>query len=964
MKSYILFGVFGLLSIVVLLQPTDTPQPKKKRVPWTTSKIKGSLEPPALYRCEPVFANLKFEQPVDLVKAPGTQRLFMVELGGKIFSFPNKQDVKKPNLFADLQADLKSIYRVYALEFHPDFEKNRQCYICYVVDKKEQENGTRVSQFTVTKTDPPRLEPNSEKILITWRSGGHNGCCLKFGPDGYLYISAGDSGPAFPPDPLNTGQNIEDLSASTLRIDVDQTEPGKAYRIPPDNPFVKTPGARGEIWAYGMRNPWRMSFDPDNGALWVGDVGWELWEMVYRVEKGANYGWSLVEGPQPVHPERKRGPTPVVKPTIVHSHTEARSITGGFVYNGDRLKKLRGVYIYGDYVTGKIWGAKHDGKKITWHKELADTPLEIITFGIDHQNELYVVDYKGGIFRLVPNKGQSANTDFPRKLSQTGLFASVKEFKPAPGVLPYRINAEPWIDGAKAERFLALPGLSQLGIHKKQNVWIGHIKGDWAFPQDSVLAKTISLPTAPNEWRRVETQVLHLDGDTWRAYNYIWNDEQTDAVLSGEAGFDRKFTIADPKAPGGKRSQTWHFAGRTECILCHTTRAGSIHGFKMPQVDPRDLNRFDRLGVFQQPLSTEHASWTNPHDKQGKLSDRARAYLHVNCAHCHRRGGGGTAAIDLQITQSEKNTNMYDERPTQGTFELFDARVVAPGDPYRSVLWYRMAKIGKGHMPQFGSNVIDERGLKLIHDWIRSLPAKKESVAAKKLRGKQRKELRAYRKQGDKKALSTLLSSTSGSLLLLRALNEGKISEKAREEVITQAVKLDKTHVRDLFERFLPEDKRRKTLGSVIRPQTILALKGDVARGKTLYWKSSGTQCRSCHKIGKEGFDIGPDLTTVGKKYNRAQILDEILAPSKTIDPKFSSFLVETKQGLVHFGLLVRRSEKEVVIRTAQNKEVRINGKDVLLVTPLQKSLMPELQLSEMTAPEVADLLAYLESLK
>jgi len=139
------------------------------------------------------------------------------------------------------------------------------------------------------------------------------------------------------------GQDISDLLSSILRINVDRPEPGKHYSIPPDNPFVKTPGARPEIWAYGFRNPWKMSFDPKSGDLWVGDVGWEMWEYIFRVERGGNYGWSLFEGRQPVRPNDKRGPTPVLPPTVDHDHTEARFITGGRFYYGDRLKDLHGL---------------------------------------------------------------------------------------------------------------------------------------------------------------------------------------------------------------------------------------------------------------------------------------------------------------------------------------------------------------------------------------------------------------------------------------------------------------------------------------------------------------------------------------------------------------------------------------------------------------------------------------------
>ena len=291
-----------------------------------------------------------------------------------------------------------------------------------------EKEGTRIARLKVTKTDPPMIEPGSERVIITWLAGGHNGCCLKFGPDGYLYISTGDGTSPAPPDSKRTGQDISDLLSSILRIDVDHLDPGRNYRVPSDNPFVSTPGARPEVWAYGLRNPWRMSFDRKTGDLWVGDVGWELWEMLDRVERGGNYGWSVMEGRQPANPGWPRGPTPILPPTLDHPHSEAASITDGATYYGSRLPELVGVHIYGDYVTGKIWGFRWDKGRVTGHRELADTKLKIVGFGEDGTAELYFLDHGGGtIHRLATNTVKSQTIAFPQLLSQTGLFALRRE---------------------------------------------------------------------------------------------------------------------------------------------------------------------------------------------------------------------------------------------------------------------------------------------------------------------------------------------------------------------------------------------------------------------------------------------------------------------------------------------------------------------------------------------------------
>ena len=456
------------------------------REPWTTSRIIGSPEPPLPYVTERVYPSLKFNHCLDITTAPGSDRLFVVEQSGRIFSFVNRPDVTEPDLVVDFGKEIPDVKQVYALAFHPDFQTNGYCYVCYI-KADSLDDGTHVARFHVSGTSPPTIDIASEQTLVTWRSGGHNGCCLKFGPDGYLYISTGDAGPANPPDIYKTGQDIGDLLSSILRIDVDRTDGDRNYRIPADNPFVETEGARGEVWAYGLRNPWRMSFDRKTGDLWVGDVGWEMWEMLYRIEPGGNYGWAVMEGRASTHPEWPRGPTPFLPPTIDHRHSESSSITEGLTYYGSRLQELTGFHIYGDYDTGKLWSFRFEDGRIVDHREIADTTHRIVCFGEDYDGELLLLDHTAGtIHRLIPNPRQEGSNTFPRKLSETGLFSSVTEMSPAPGVLPYSINAEPWADHAVATRLVAVP--DELSIKPEDKAWV--------FPENSVLVKTLSLDIA------------------------------------------------------------------------------------------------------------------------------------------------------------------------------------------------------------------------------------------------------------------------------------------------------------------------------------------------------------------------------------------------------------------------------------------------------------------------------------
>jgi len=992
LRLFIAFVVTLIVQSSLAAEPRHAEFGIDRRVPWTTSRITGSPSPPAPYTVERVFPSLTFETPAELVAVPGTNRLAMIELKGTITTFENRpaddQLTRAP--FADVSKIAPGFTRLYGLAFHPQFKQNRYCYLSYVL-KSGDPAGSRVSRFKVTDTDPPQVDLASEQIVITWLGGGHNGAHLQFGPDGCLYISTGDGGSSFPPDGLNSGQDISELLASILRIDVDHADGNRPYRIPKDNPFVAHAGARGEVWAYGLRNPWKMCFDPKDGSLWTGDVGWEMWEMIYRVERGGNYGWSLMEGRQPVHRERVRGPTPILPPTVEHDHTESRSITGGYFWGSSRLPELNDAYVYGDYVTGKMWALRHEAGKVTWRSELVDTPLQIVTFGRDHQGEVYIVDYAGAIFRLMANPRRAANSSFPKKLSETGLFAATAEHALAPGVISYRVNVEPWADGTTAERFVALPGESKLGTYKKTDVQIGYIAGEWEFPSDGVLGKTVSMAFGPDNTnkRRIETQLLHYDVDTWKAYNYIWNDEQTDAVLADDAPSDRTLSIVDPSATGGKRQQTWHHASRVECIICHTTRAGSIHGFRLPQLDrdqtygdrvANQLATLDHIGLFKEPILKERTAWTPPQgsksttvDSQSTLEHSARAYLHVNCAHCHRRGGGGSAAFDVQITNAMNKTGLLGARPTQGTFGLQAAQLVAPGDPYRSVLYYRMAKLGHGRMPQFGSQVVDETGLSIVHQWISSLKPDKDSqtpASVELLRADETKRLAILRgsSAGDQGSVldvvDRLLSTPSGALRLATELQGMELASALRSTVVSRGVAHSDPAIRDLFERFIPEEQRIRRLGSAVKADDLLKLRGDAARGRALFFQAAGVQCRNCHRIGQEGRAVGPDLNEIGKKLDRVKLLESLLEPSKTIDPKFVSYVAETSDGRVLIGVLVERTAEGVTLRDAQGREQRIESADLEQFVPQQQSLMPELLLRDLTAEQAADLLEFLTTLK
>lgn len=947
------------------------------RIPWVTSGFKGTAEAPPPYTTEPIFPAAKFKNPVSIVHSLDWHRYFVLEVDGKLYSFSDDGD-GSPELVVDLQKAIPGVQRGYGIAFDPQFQTNRYIYLCYTYERKAPK-GTAVARFRMPDTSAPEIDLDSRLEMIHWLSGGHNGGCLKFGPDGLLYISTGDAEAPSPPDRLRTGQDISDLLASILRIDVRNSSPEEPYRIPKDNPFVGWDNAREEIWAYGMRNPWRMSFDRSTGQLWVGDVGWELWEMVYRVEKGGNYGWSVVEGRQPVNQSWPRGPTPILLPMAEHPHSEARSLTGGFVYRGTRLQNLVGHYIYGDYVTGKMWALSAAAEPLSPPTEIANTPIQIIAFGETPSGDLLILDYvNGNIHRLMPNPERDKPGQFPRQLSASGLFAKVSEHRLAPGVEPYQINASPWEDQLEAERFIAIPNGELLGQYARNRFQQGEIKDAWRFPEGSVLGKTLSLPhhiTEDGNPRKLETQVLHRYQNRWQAYSYIWNKEQTEAHLAPSEGD----TI---DLPANLVSSQHRVSSRTECILCHTIQAGSVLGFNEGQLNGRvrhetELARFTRLGYFEKRPRGQKKVFVDPYDPTQDLNQRARSYLHVNCAQCHRFGGGGTAIFDVRYSLSNEETKFFASLPIQGTFGIEGAQIIAPQDPESSLLYYRMSKLGQGRMPHFGAQTIDQRGLEMLRDWIQSLPPKlslqqDKQASLSALRAQQKQNLAQFQRANNPsspKAMETLdrvIDRPSGALMLLDRVDSSRspLPSAHREQAIERASAHADSRISDLFLRFIPKSERTPRLGLTIDLDPILALKGDSRNGENLLHSNPSLRCLECHQLHDKGKQVGPRLDKIGGRLSRVEILRSILDPSASIAPEFAAKLIETEDGDIYSGFLVAETAEEIQFRDINQGLVKIPKFQVLSLDAQTLSLMPQYLLQELTPQEAADLLAFLTTLQ
>ena len=349
---------------------------------------------------ERAFPNLEFRRLTNLVQPDdGRGLIFVTEQAGVVRVFPNRQDADTAEVFLDIRkavSDANNEEGLLGLAFDPGYASNGRFYVHYSASRPRR---SVVSRFSVSPDDPLRADPSSELVImeITQPFGNHNGGQIAFGPDGYLYVALGDGGSGG--DPMGNGQDRRTLLGSILRVDVSESTPEEPYQVPGDNPFVGEPEARWEIWAYGLRNPWRFSFD-DSGRLWTADVGQNRWEEIDLIEAGGNYGWSCREG---LH-DFQRGPgcdsTVLAPPVWEYPRSGGNcSVTGGYVYRGE-VPSLAGAYVYGDFCSGRIWGLRVEGDSVTDHALLVESGLSITSFGEDVAGELYVLSRNEGIYRL------------------------------------------------------------------------------------------------------------------------------------------------------------------------------------------------------------------------------------------------------------------------------------------------------------------------------------------------------------------------------------------------------------------------------------------------------------------------------------------------------------------------------------------------------------------------------------
>jgi glucose/arabinose dehydrogenase len=712
-----------------------------KRVPWDTSRLVGSPEPPLPFKSVNVFPNLKTTFPITVLPELNRDSFLLLENNGygpvrksRLLRISNDPAITTPEVLLEFDES------IYDACFHPRFSENGYLFIGANgrFGEGRMEFNNRLLRYSMDRTTG-RIDPGSRTLFLEFQSHGHNGMALAFGKDGMLYVTSGDG--TSDCDEWSSGQDLTRLLAKLLRIDVDRPSGDKPYSIPSDNPFLTFADARPETWAYGFRNPWRLTMDRVTGEFWVGENGQDLWEYARIARRGENYGWPLLEGSHELHQHRKAGPTPFTKPLIEHSHTDFRSLTGGIVYRGAKFPSLVGCYIYGDYGTGQIWAAREKDGKLVDNQCIADTPLGITCFCETPAGDILVVDYLGNaIYKLERHieATTASRPPFPEKLSDAGLFSDVASLKPHPALIAYEINAPAWHDGATSQRYIALPGQERMEFTERNG---------WNFPDGTALVQTLS-----GEGKRIETRVLLRLQNEWAGYSYAWNESQTDATLMPKEGVTRNH---------------WRFPARQECTLCHARAVNYVLGLSTVQLNRSgQLARWEREGLLKFDHSkTEESQWRGEFEKQGltdtavqakldlvmrtelqrepakdspllprpanklprivdprnekaPVRDRARAYLHANCSHCHVRSGGGNSKMQLASHIDDAGMQILNADPMHATYGIPEVKLATPGAPERSLLVYRPAVRGPGQMPPVGTLKPDGEGIALLAKWL------------------------------------------------------------------------------------------------------------------------------------------------------------------------------------------------------------------------------------------------------
>jgi uncharacterized repeat protein (TIGR03806 family) len=748
--------------------------------------------PPALpsasqFTTENALGTRTFSSPmvVTSIRAE-TNRLFVAERGGVIKVVPSlTTPVPAPTTYLNL-ADVLGAGETFntegengflSLVFHPDFATNRTLFVYYSFTAPEPD-GTkyfqRLHRIVVNNaaSNAPTIESHGAMLTVVDRATNHNGGDLHFGPDGYLYLSLGDEGSGG--DAFDNARFINHrydpvgqvwrtgFWGQMLRLDVDG-RPGSinpnshqqasslfpsavhadAYKIPPDNPFIGATlwhgqtippeTVRTEIWATGLRNPFRWSFDVPTGRLFLGDVGQNAYEEINIIEKGGDYGWSWREGTHPYGnpPDPKTPPAGFnpKEPIFDYGRTLGNCVTGGAVYRGSRLTELFGAYLFAD-TSGEIIALRQNGG--TWSSQIIGTQTNIYDFGHDPRDGDLLFCSGSTVRRLV--RSSPTGDPPPATLSALGAFSNLATLQPHAGIVPYEVNVPFWSDHALKRRWFSIRNMTDDVTYSRD--------GNWTLPTGMVWIKHFDLETTrvdnvgdPSSSRKLETRVLVKTADATYGLSYRWRADQTDADLVPETGMNDPIAVS---VDGIQTTQTWRFPSRSECMTCHTAAGGHALSFNTRQLNrehlygAQTLNQITALegaGYFSAAVDGVHTlpAFAKADDVSQSLEWRARSYFAVNCSQCHQPGGPASGNWDARATVPTDMANIVKGVLLNNYGDVAN-RFVAPGDPLHSVALQRIRGI-PSRMPPIGSNEIDQSAVDLLTAWINQDLPTRESFA-------------------------------------------------------------------------------------------------------------------------------------------------------------------------------------------------------------------------------------------
>ena len=655
---------------------------------------------PGLAKAVPAYPALSFYGAVHVVADPGTQTVFVAETPGTIRRFADRPDVASSDLVADLRGVVvRANVEDGLLGLAPERGESgaiESLVVKYTTKPSSNAYKSRLVVARIRSRDGGATfaADSLEEILSIDSPGGvHYGGPPAFGTDGLLYVPTGDGGFGF----ADSASDLGGLRGKVLRIDV---RGRSGYTVPAQNPFVGRAGARGEIFAYGFRNPFGWVFDTESDALWVGDVGEFRFEELSHVTAGANLGWPRREGPTCVIEPCVDGDS--ILPVFSYPHAGAAAIVGGPVYRGARFPELLGRVIVGDYVGGRIDAiSRTRGGEDIAHVD--ETGLPIISFAENARGEILFSD--GLVLHELDRR--QGGTRLPALLSRTGCVDLKTPLEAPKGFIPYRIGMPLWSDGTEKARWIALPEGSTMKVLDD---------GSLEAPVGTVAVKSFFWHDKPLETRLL---VRHSDGE-WAGYSYAWRDDGKEADLLEYGG---KKELPD---------LSWTFPTDSLCMGCHTKAAARTLGLEIAQLNRRitvagervsQLEVFEKLGIVQGPLPPMPLLPRFPRreDANAPPDEWARAYLHANCSHCHRPEGPGYGKMSFLFTAAPGDEGC-DVEPSSADLGVPDARIVAPGSPDRSLVVQRMLSLDEARrMPPTGTKKVDDLAVGVLRRWIGDL---------------------------------------------------------------------------------------------------------------------------------------------------------------------------------------------------------------------------------------------------